>query len=124
MLAFDRDGLGEARRLVARRAAEAGLAGARAQDLVLAVGEAAANSVRHAGGHGVLRVWEDDGAVVCEVKDPGRVRDPLAGRHLPALDDVGGWGLYIAHQVCDLVQLRSGPQGTVVRMRMRVAGTS
>jgi hypothetical protein len=29
--------------------------------------------------------------------------------------------VWIAHQVCDLVQLRSGPQGTVVRLFMQTA---
>src|SRR5690349_3981669 len=40
-------------------------------DLVLAVDELAANSLRHGGGHGELRLWTDEGAVVAEVEDGG-----------------------------------------------------
>jgi anti-sigma regulatory factor (Ser/Thr protein kinase) len=119
VLAFDRDMLEEVRTLVARRSARAGLTSDATADLVLAVNEAAANSVRHAGGRGVLRVWLQDDTVICEVKDPGVVDDPLVGRRRPSPHQTGGWGVYIAHQVCDLVQLRSGPGGTVVRLHMR-----
>jgi anti-sigma regulatory factor (Ser/Thr protein kinase) len=119
-VAFDRDGLQDVRRLVGARAAAAGLSPDRAADLVLAANEAAANSIRHAGGCGVLRVWPEEDTLICEVKDPGAVDDPLVGRHRPTVEQQGGWGVYIANQVCDLVQLRSGAQGTVVRVHMRV----
>jgi anti-sigma regulatory factor (Ser/Thr protein kinase) len=118
-VAFDRDALEDVRRLVGARAAAAGLAPQRADDLVLAANEAAANSIRHAGGCGVLRVWQEADTLICEVKDPGLVDDPLVGRRRPTYDQAGGWGVYIAHQVCDLVQLRSGAHGTVVRLHMR-----
>jgi anti-sigma regulatory factor (Ser/Thr protein kinase) len=120
-LAFDRDSLDEVRTVVGRRGERAGLADSRTADLVLAANEAAANSIRHAGGRGVLRVWQAEHAVICEVKDPGVVDDPLVGRHRPRPEQTGGWGVYIAHQVCDLVQLRSGPHGTVVRLHMKTA---
>ena len=42
-----------------------------------------------------------------------------AGRHGREEDQIGGWGMWIAHQVSDLVQVRSGRDGTVVRLRMR-----
>jgi anti-sigma regulatory factor (Ser/Thr protein kinase) len=109
------------RAVVGARGERAGLDPQRNGDFILAANEAAANSIRHAGGHGVLRLWQDGDAVICEVKDPGVVDDPLVGRHRPTLDQTGGWGVYIAHQVCDLVQLRSGPDGTVVRLHMRTA---
>jgi anti-sigma regulatory factor (Ser/Thr protein kinase) len=117
-LAFDRDTLQEMRALVGRRGARAGLDGDRNADFVLAVNEAATNSVRHAGGRGVLRAWQEGDAVICEVKDQGVVDDPLVGRRRPTRHQSGGWGVYLAHQVCDLVQLRSGQPGTVVRLHM------
>ncbi len=40
---------------------------------------------------------------------------PLAGRHAPDAEQLGGRGLWIANAVCDLVQVRSGRQGTAVR---------
>jgi anti-sigma regulatory factor (Ser/Thr protein kinase) len=119
VLAYDRKSLEDLRLAVAERAARAGVDPTRAPDLVLAVNEAAANSVRHGGGNGVLRMWEDDGALICELKDRGRVVDPLVGRRPPVPNQIGGWGLYIAHQMCDLVQLRSDERGTVVRLHMR-----
>ena len=118
-LGFEHDGLSDVRALVAHGAADAGLAGERTSDIVLAVSEIAANSLRHGGGRGVLRVWLQDGSLVCEVRDRGHIRDPLAGRHQPKPGQPGGWGLWLAHRVCDLVQVRSNPTGTVVRLRMR-----
>jgi anti-sigma regulatory factor (Ser/Thr protein kinase) len=116
--AFDRNSLDELRALIGHRGALAGLPRDRAGDFVLAVNEVAANSIRHAGGYGVLRVWREDGALVSEIRDPGVVDDPLVGRRRPTRQQTGGWGVYIAHQVCDLVQLRSGAHGTVVRLHM------
>jgi hypothetical protein len=39
----------------------------------------------------------------------------------PSGRDAPGWGLWTARQLCDLVQLRSGDDGTVVRLHMSVA---
>ena len=36
-------------------------------------------------------------------------------------DDGGGWGLWLANQLCDLVQLRTLPDGNVVRLHLRAA---
>ena len=45
--------------------------------------------------------------LICEVRDSGRLDDPLAGRRRPEIPELGGHGLWIANQICDLVQLRS-----------------
>jgi anti-sigma regulatory factor (Ser/Thr protein kinase) len=118
LLGFDRHGLPEVREIVARHAQRARLADPRAADLVLAVSEVAANSVVHGGGRGVLRVWSEDDALVCEVRDRGEIQDALVGRHHPDHEQPGGRGVWLAHQFCDLVQLRSGHGGTVVRLRV------
>src|SRR5215212_12028195 len=47
----------------------AGLSGQPVHDLVLAVHEIATNSVRHGGGTGTLRMWQDHGTVICEIRD-------------------------------------------------------
>jgi anti-sigma regulatory factor (Ser/Thr protein kinase) len=117
-LTFDLDHLDELRRTVGDHATASSLAPMRVADLVLAVSEAAANSLRHGGGQGELRWWADDRVVVCEVRDRGHVVEPLAGRVRPGVEQPDGRGLWIAHQVCDLVEVRSGPDGTVVRMTM------
>jgi anti-sigma regulatory factor (Ser/Thr protein kinase) len=107
------------RALVAEHARAAGVSPEREGDLVLAVHEVANNSIRHGGGEGVLRMWHDGPTVICEVRDRGRLDQPLAGRARPALDADGGWGLWLANQLCDLVQLRTLPEGNVVRLHLR-----
>jgi anti-sigma regulatory factor (Ser/Thr protein kinase) len=72
---------------------------------VLAVNELAMNSVRHGGGRGTLRVWQEQDVLSCEVSDSGRLDDPLAGRQRPSNAQIGGYGLWLANQVCDVVQL-------------------
>ena len=96
----------------------AGVEGPRLDDFVLAVHEVVTNSVRHAGGQGVLRAWQEDGAAVCEVADGGHIDQPLVGRELPDLDRPGGRGVWLANQLCDLVQIRTFPAGNVVRLHM------
>jgi anti-sigma regulatory factor (Ser/Thr protein kinase) len=60
--------------------------------------------------------------LICEVRDTGRIADPLAGRRRPPADQLaGGWGLWIANALCDLVQLRTSSGGTTVRLHLRVA---
>ena len=90
----------------------------RAQDLMIAVNEIAANTVVHAGGAGILRIWRDGLALVCEIHDEGRITDPLAGRHPDSPHEESGHGLRTAHELCDLIELRSGPWGTAVRLHM------
>jgi len=61
------------------------------------------------------------GEVVGEVVGSGRIEDPLAGRRRPAASAVCGRGLWMVNQLCDLVELRSGPSRTTLRMHMRCA---
>jgi anti-sigma regulatory factor (Ser/Thr protein kinase) len=118
-LVVDRASLFTARHLVADRAAEAELADERASDLVLAVNEVLTNSVRHGGGTGRLRIWEDDGELVCEVADSGHIEDPLVDRRRPLPEQSGGRGLWMANQLCDLMQVRTFPGGNTIRLHMR-----
>lgn len=118
-LAFTLRELGTVRAYVMAWARSAGLPEARASDIVLAVSELAANSARHGGGRGAVRSWREPGALVCEVRDAGRIDDPLVGRGLPLEDGAAdGRGLWLVHQLCDLVQLRSGASGSVTRLHM------
>jgi anti-sigma regulatory factor (Ser/Thr protein kinase) len=109
------------RRSVAHHAARAQLSRDRADSFVVAVNEIATNSVRHGGGSGVLKLWRDAGALVCEVRDSGLIEAPLAGRERPIAGQVGGYGLWLANQMCDLVQVRATPAGNAVRLHMRIA---
>jgi anti-sigma regulatory factor (Ser/Thr protein kinase) len=120
-VAFDADSLGALRRKVADRARAAGLGAERAYDLLIAVSELAGNSVRHGGGRGVLELWGDGDTLLCEVRDAGTIEPPLAGRERPSGGQVGGYGLWLANQLCDLVQVRVLPGGSTVRLHMHVA---
>jgi anti-sigma regulatory factor (Ser/Thr protein kinase) len=113
-----RSDLSQVRALVLKQAREAGLAEGRATDLVLAVSEVAANTLRHTRSSGTLAIWHDEDEVVCEIHDEGTIADPLVGRRRPARDANGGHGLWIVRQVCDLVELTSDASGTTVRMHM------
>jgi anti-sigma regulatory factor (Ser/Thr protein kinase) len=113
-----RSDLSQVRALVLRQARAAGLAADRASDLVLAVSEVAANTLRHTRSSGTLAIWHDADEVVCEVRDEGVITDPLAGQRRPPANACGGHGLWIVHQVCDLVELTSDASGTTVRMHM------
>jgi anti-sigma regulatory factor (Ser/Thr protein kinase) len=115
-IAFDAASLADVRSLVARHAEAAGMRGEAASDLALTANELAANSVRYGGGRGTLLLWSDRRAMVCEVRDRGRIHDPLVGRVKPAWTREGGRGLWMANQLCDLVQIRDLPGGTAVRV--------
>ncbi|MGW2621061.1 anti-sigma factor RsbA family regulatory protein [Streptomyces sp. NPDC001500] len=115
VLSFDADNLYTARAFTVEQAGRLGIAGQRLQDAELAVAELTTNSVVHGGGHGTLAVWAEAGQLVCEVRDTGRLTDPLAGRRPPARGQIGGRGLMLVHYVADLVRLHTGDDGTTVR---------
>jgi anti-sigma regulatory factor (Ser/Thr protein kinase) len=119
-LAFRRGSLRSVRAFVAGCASSAGFTPAKLGDLLLAATEIASNSVRHAGGEGRMRVWREGRVLICEVQDEGRIEQPLAGRERPSDGQIGGYGLWLANQLCDLVQVRSFPTGNVVRLHMRL----
>jgi anti-sigma regulatory factor (Ser/Thr protein kinase) len=104
------------RALAVSRASQFGMSERQLDDLVLAVNEIAANSVRHGGGQGQFRLWRDGRSLVAEISDRGTIDDPLAGRQQPGASSERGRGLWIANQVCDLVQIRTYPTGSVVRL--------
>ncbi|MFB8773234.1 anti-sigma factor RsbA family regulatory protein [Streptomyces broussonetiae] len=119
VLRFGHRSLGDVRDTVSAWGASAGLSAARHTDWLLAVNEATGNSVRHGGGSGTLRMWRTADAVVVEVSDRGRFVDPLVGRRRPdPLSSNGGRGVWMMHQLCDLVEIRTQPSGLVVRLHL------
>jgi anti-sigma regulatory factor (Ser/Thr protein kinase) len=115
---FGLEELSEVRRRVAAAGERAGMDPRGVADLVTAASELAANSVMHGGGSGTLRLWREDGSLLAEVEDRGRIEEPLVGCLRPGLEQEGGRGLWLANQLCELVQIRSGDGGTVVRLQM------
>jgi anti-sigma regulatory factor (Ser/Thr protein kinase) len=121
---FDRPALHEARSRVAAEASRAGLSSDRVFDLIASVGELTANSIMHGGGQGVLSFWQEEGALMVEVEDRGLIEEPLAGRRRPSSSQSSGRGLWMVNHLCDLAQVRSGPAGTTVRVRMGLASSA
>jgi len=113
---FDLSNLVALRATVAAHADAAGLPSRRVGELVLLVHELASNSVRHGGGQGRLRMWTTAGALHSEVSDdgPGLSEHRYGAEDSPPLDSVGGRGIWLVRELCDRVDWRSGPAGTVV----------
>ena len=109
-----------ARRFAAQRARALGLPEARLADLELIAGELVTNSLVHTSGPCRLGVWAEDGHLVCEVRDGGRLTDPLAGRRPPEAAATSGLGLLLVNDLADLVRLHTTADGTTVRALLRL----
>ncbi len=108
--------LGALRHRLAGWAARERLGSEPIEELVLAVNELATNSVRYGGGSGTMLLWRERDTLLCEIRDLGYIEDPLIGRARPAPADASGRGIWLVHQLCDVVQIRSAPGGTAVRV--------
>jgi anti-sigma regulatory factor (Ser/Thr protein kinase) len=108
--------LGKVRTFVAALAQRTGLDQRSVTAIVQAVNEIATNSLRHGGGQGELHTWTDNQSLVCEVSDHGHITSPLAGRLPPTPDTTHSAGLWLANQLCDLVQIYSSPGRTAIRL--------
>jgi anti-sigma regulatory factor (Ser/Thr protein kinase) len=113
---FDVTGVRTVRERVAAHATDGGISRERTDDLLLAVHEVVVSSLRRGGGSGRLRLWRDDASVVCEIRDRGRIVDPLVGCRMPSSTALSGRGMWMVQQLVDLAQVRSSSGGTTVRM--------
>lgn len=89
------------------------------EDFLLAVDETTSNAVRHGAPPVGLRLWTSADRVVCAVTDHGRgLDDPFAGYGPAHGQDLsrGGMGVWLARQLCDHVDISSGPDGVTVRL--------
>jgi anti-sigma regulatory factor (Ser/Thr protein kinase) len=133
--AFAPGTLPELRAEVLAQARRAGLSESRAIDVVLAVHELAANSVRHGAGTGRLRMWKLTGALCCQVDDgdppasgdspgrpAGRISTAASQTRASRLTPMSSWpsepghGLWVVRQVADHTHVVPGPGGTRVRL--------
>jgi len=104
----------DGRRVAARLADAAGVV---AEGLVTSVSEILANAHLHGRPPVTLRAWSRVGRVVVTVSDTGQgPPDPFSGLLAPDLESTHGRGLWIAHHMCDLLSIATGPDGCVVRM--------
>ena len=117
VLPFALGGLRAVRTFTAGQARQSGFSSDRIPAVVAAVNEIATNSLQHGGGHGQVYSWPADGMLLFEVADQGHFAAPMAGRLRPAGDS--GAGLWLANQICDLVQISATPAGTTVRLYCR-----
>ncbi|MFG3558035.1 ATP-binding protein [Micromonospora sp. NPDC047557] len=123
--AFEQAQVTEIRHSVTSCAHASGLDGQRLDDFVLAVNELITNAVRHGGGRGWLRLWREPGALCCEVADHGQGITPqrLGDRSRPAPDTAGGWGLWLARELTDAMEIATSAAGTTVRITATLAAT-
>ena len=117
---FGRDDIAVLRHEVSAGLSAAGLTGDRLHSFVLAVNEVITNVVLHAGGQGRIVVRVAGGSAWCTVTDsgpgiPARFRNPP---EVPETFDVGGRGIWLAHQLCDEVTMATGPIGTTIGLRV------
>jgi anti-sigma regulatory factor (Ser/Thr protein kinase) len=130
--AFDAGALYQLRAAVAAHASAAGLSPLRVYDVVTAAHEMAANSVRHGGGHGRLRLHTDDQALYCQVSDDGPIvgdRAPAEGpgqepgSGAPSWPVQHGHGLWLIDQVADQFTIDHGPVGTTATACFTISPT-
>lgn len=120
-LTFGLDELYRARARVGEVAKAAGLGGDCIADLMLVTSELSTNAIRHGHGAGTLHVWSRPGEIIVQVEDRGQIVDPLVGRRQPVPMAIGGLGLWMVNQLCDLVEVRTGERGTTVRAHVTLA---
>jgi anti-sigma regulatory factor (Ser/Thr protein kinase) len=120
---FGRDEITVVRHEVQSRLIAAGLHGDRLHGFVLAVNEVITNVVLHAGGHGRIVVWLAGGSAWCTVTDsgPGIPQRFLDAPEVPEAFEVGGRGIWLAHQLCDEVTMATGPIGTTIALRITLS---
>jgi anti-sigma regulatory factor (Ser/Thr protein kinase) len=115
-----RGDLGAVRFFAAQCAMATPLPSGRIPDLILSVGELAANTLKHTHGPGTCTIWATGSELICQISDQGQISDPLAGTQPPGPDDPGtGRGLWLVSELCDLTEIRSQPGRTTIRLHLR-----
>ncbi|GGS76374.1 hypothetical protein GCM10010156_38930 [Planobispora rosea] len=102
-------------------ATRAGLSGERLDNLLIAANEAAINVLEHGGGSGTVSIWQDDSFLTVDVTDSvGSLKPQDAVRGRPERGASRGFGLWLMSQLCDQLNIHQGPDGSRVRLRMRL----
>lgn len=115
--------LSRVRGTVRRHATSRGAAPERADQFVNAVNEVVTNALTHGQEPVRLRLLCDEHVLMCEVSDHGTgLDDPLAAYRLPAAneEEEGGRGLWLARELCDVVELETRPDGFAVHLAMNI----
>jgi len=93
-----------------------GLAVAEAAAHAAAIHLLATNSVCRGATTGTVSIWDLPDALICEVADDATVDDVMLGRRASVAEEQAG--LRSAHDLADLVQVRSSSTGTKVRIHI------
>lgn len=93
-----------------------GLTVAEAAALAAAIQLLATNSVCRGAATGTVSIWNLHDALICEVADDATVDDVMLGRRASVAEEQAG--LSRAHDLGDLVQVRSSAAGTRVRIHI------
>lgn len=115
--------LSRVRGTVRRHATAQGAAPERLDQFVNAVNEVVTNAVTHGQEPVRLRLLADEHMLMCRISDCGTgLDDPLAAYRLPATNEEqeGGRGLWLARELCDVVELESRPDGFAVHLAMNM----
>ena len=120
VIGFDPDRRRHVDQLI-RAAATVGVIPDRAAELAAAA-DAIAVAAHRDSGHARIQLWQDGTAVLCEITDPAVIDNPMTGR-----SGTGGGrrdrSIRLANELCDLVQVRSCPGGTTIRIHTRRSTT-
>jgi len=113
--------MADLRSQVLRVAAQAGLSTDRAEAFVLAVNEAVANAIEHAGGTGEVAVVQDDQhQLVAKVRDPGADTTRSITFTLPPPEATRGRGMWLAGQLVDHIEVHGDQGRTTVHLAMHL----
>jgi anti-sigma regulatory factor (Ser/Thr protein kinase) len=121
------DSLHRLRASVAAHAVQAGLSQRRANDLVIAAHELAANVVRHGSGRGRLQIWKHDQMLHCQITDDGIAETAGSRAESGHYTDDGsvapptwriepGHGLWLVRQLADRTSLHPGISGSAAKI--------
>lgn len=112
----------EIRQFVRERAGDAAIPEAMTNDLLLAVSEAAANSIIHTTSLKVHLAWlADDDCIRVDIRDEGVFKKRV---RMPEVEGKGGHGIPLMMALVDEVTIREGTPGrpgTLVRLTKRRA---
>lgn len=102
---------------LAAEMASAGVGAERACEMLLAASEVYGNAGRHGCGLRAARTGLVDDRFVCELSDHGPgIDDPLTGYLPPREGATGGFGMWVARQATERMDLLTTPDGLTVRL--------
>ncbi|AVH60696.1 MULTISPECIES: sensor histidine kinase [Streptomyces] len=105
------------RTFVVDQAKRCGVTADALHNLLVAVTEVATNAIRHGDAPVTLRAWPDAG-LICEITDSGNWQpEGFISWRPPESAVDSGFGLWGVGMLCDTVQVRTGANGTTVRLR-------